>query len=367
MVMKLNDLKLLVSIIEGTNDMIHSILPDDSFELVNSAWLESLGYEDKDVSNLHVKDIIFPGNIAKYHQYLKDAFSGKVVKDIQTVFLTKEGDMLPVEGSLFPRYSGDEIVAVVGFFRDIAKRIELEKDLEESRARTEFFVDLLVHDLTNIHQEVLTTLEILSFNESLDSDSKLLVKGSLREIERASDIVSNVRKMNRLYAIKPEARVVDLYGALTGAVKEVKKAFPDKELKLETNISRGDLGVVADEFLEDIFYSLLHNSMKFDQKEEVQIEVIATKIKHTPFLKVQVKDHGPGIPDVDKESVFSRLSHRRESITGLGLGLTIVKKIIENYGGFIRVEDRVEGKPSKGCNFVMLLRYQTDFEKEEDA
>jgi K+-sensing histidine kinase KdpD len=123
--------------------------------------------------------------------------------------------------------------------------------------------------------------------------------------------------------------------------------------------------ILADEYFEDVFYSLLHNAMKFDESSKVDVEVEVTEIKHTPFLRIEIKDHGPGIPDEQKEFIFDKLTHRRESIMGLGLGLSLVKMALETYGAFIRVEDRVEGKHRQGANFVILVRYEPGSELEQ--
>jgi K+-sensing histidine kinase KdpD len=90
----------------------------------------------------------------------------------------------------------------------------------------------------------------------------------------------------------------------------------------------------------------------------VNVEVHVEEIKHTPFVRIELKDQGPGIPDEDKESLFDKISHRRDSIAGLGLGLSLVRMALDNYGAYINVEDRVEGDHTKGANFVILLRHE---------
>ena len=57
------------------------------------------------------------------------------------------------------------------------------------------------------------------------------------------------------------------------------------------------------------------------------------------------------------ETLFEKVTHRRESLGGLGLGLSLVKMVLDNYGAFISIEDRVPDDHSKGANFVILMRY----------
>ncbi|MFQ5832074.1 MAG: PAS domain S-box protein [Candidatus Thorarchaeota archaeon] len=350
-------MQLLLSLIEGTNDLIHSVEPDGKFEFVNRAWIETLGYSDKDVGGLRLKDILFPGHLGTHQKLVSRVLKGESETGVEVVFVTKDGRTVNVEGNLFPRKEGGKIISATGFFRDITSRVQTEKRLEESKARTEFFVDLMVHDLMNINQEILSTFEILLLSKDLPSQLGGLIRESLAELERASSLVGNVRKITQLHAKVPEATEWDLKEVISSAAKSADETFPDKKLHLQTDLAPGQYMVIADEFLEDVFLSLLHNSMKFDKSQDVQIEIDVEPIKHTPFLRIEIKDYGPGIPDEEKEMVFDKLSHRRESIMGLGLGLTLVKTVLDNYGAFIRVEDRVEGDHTKGANFVILMRH----------
>ena len=66
--------------------------------------------------------------------------------------------------------------------------------------------------------------------------------------------------------------------------------------------------------------------------------------------------HTGRIKTTKTHSINDQLSQKPTSPRGLGLGLTLAKHVLENYGGYIRVEDRVEGQPEKGANFILLLR-----------
>jgi PAS domain S-box-containing protein len=351
-------LQLFASLIKGTNDLIHSVKPDGTFEFVNRAWLETLGYTANEIKSMRLSQILFPGQLKKHEEVVNQVFEGFSKAGIETTFLTKDGESVIVEGNLFPRKEGDKVIAATGFFRNISERRETEAQLKESRARTEFFVDLMVHDLMNITQELLSTFEVLLYDPQLPKSVEGLVHEGLTELERASDLISNVRKITRLYTEEHASYERDLHTAVQEAARRAETSFPTKKLVLDTDLEDGMYSVMADEFLDDVFFSLFHNSLKFDERNEVKVELEIEGIKHTPFLKLQVKDYGPGIPDEEKETIFSRLSHRRESVVGLGLGLTLVKQILENYGAHIRVEDRVEDDHTQGANFVILLRHQ---------
>ncbi len=360
-------LQLILSLIEGTNDLIQSVTPDGRFEFVNKAWLKTLGYVDDELESLTLKDVIFPGQMKKHSELVGRILGGQKLTNVEVTFVTKDGDQVFTEGNMFPRMVNDTIVSATGFFRDVSERKKSEEKLNESRARTEFFVDCMVHDITNINQEVLSVIELLLMNPDFPEHLKDLVTEALDEVDRGSNLIENVRKISSLYSMVPKVEYHDLWTTLTTAAKRVERSFTNKELVLETNISENQYHVKADEFFTDVFYSLLHNSVKFDTKNKVNVEVNVGDIKHTPFVRIELKDHGPGIPDEDKESLFDKISHRRDSIAGLGLGLSLVKMALDNYGAYINVEDRIEGDHTKGANFVILLRYEPKSNKSKEV
>ena len=71
--------------------------------------------------------------------------------------------------------------------------------------------------------------------------------------------------------------------------------------------------------------------------------------------KVSVEDNGPGIPDYMKEKILNRLQRGETKAKGLGLGLYLVKSLVESYHGRVMVEDRVPGDHRKGSRFIVYL------------
>ncbi len=354
------NIELFRSLIQGTNDLIHSVRPDGSIEFVNAAWLNALGYSQDEVTDLHLRDIIYADSLEHYTDILESAMSGEVKTNVRATLVAKNGDRIYVQGNIFPRLDDGEVVAAQGFYRDITQQVRSKQELKEERQRTEFIIDLMTHDLTNINQEVLSTLELLLHAPQFPDEFKSFVEGGLNEVERAAHIISNMKKISLVERKSPEAAARNLQEAIQTAAEEVREDFPEKDLEIQVDVTPPDITVLADRYLEDIFHALFHNSMKFDSRKNVNVDVTAEPIKHTPYVRIEVADHGPGILDESKDDIFATLEHRREGITGLGLGLTLVKSIVKNYGGNIQAEDRVEGDFSKGVKIVLILRQPQD-------
>jgi PAS domain S-box-containing protein len=354
----MENVQFIWSLIEGTTDLVQTIRPDGGLEFVNKTWLNVMKYSIEETENLTIENIIFPGSIRDFKAHLSRVLQGEKFSGLEVTLITKDNELVPVEANLFPRYDQDEIIAIEGFYRDVRDKKKAEDELREQQSRTEFFIDLMTHDLTNIHQEILSTLEILLLDLTHTPQSIEIIKECLVEIERGANLISNVKKLSELYARTPEIKKIDPADSVKTAINSTRSANPDKELRVNTNLESGKYYVIADSYLKDIFQSLLFNSIKFDDKKIVEIDIHVEPLIHTPFLRFEISDRGCGIPDDEKEEIFARIAHRREGILGLGLGLTLVKQILGNYGGQIMVQDRVEGDHTKGTKMVVLLRYE---------
>jgi PAS domain S-box-containing protein len=124
------------AVIDNASDMIQSVRPDGSFEFVNAAWLRTLGYDASEVDDLSVWDTIYPDSVEHCQELFAQAIAGVPVRNVRAIFMTKEGEPIPVEGDAISRFVAGEVVATHGFFRDIRARLRAQ-ELEEHNARLE--------------------------------------------------------------------------------------------------------------------------------------------------------------------------------------------------------------------------------------
>lgn len=351
-----DEAEIIRALVKGTDDLIHSIESNGSIQYANSAWLDTLGYTNDELSDLKLKDFVFPGYLLTTEDAISRTLKGHKNRHFVTTFITKNGIPVQVEGHLFPYYDEKKVVSAVGVFQNTTEQGRVMDELRHEQSRAELLLDLMTHDLTGINQEVLSTIEVLLFSPELPEALENLLRESMHEVERGSNLISNVKKLWQIARKAPRLLRSDLGETLFAAKQAVESAYSHKEMQLTTNLETGQYYVTADEYLFDIIKNLLQNVMKFDSKNKVKVEVEVEAVPHTPFLKMQVKDFGPGIFAETKSAIFDQLSQKPPSPRGLGLGLTLAKHVLENYGGYIRVEDRVEGQPDKGANFILLLR-----------
>lgn len=124
------------TVIENASDMIQSVRPDGTFEFVNSAWLNALGYNLEEVGSLNIWDIIHADSVEHCQILFSKALQGDPISYMEAVFKTRDGQPLPVEGNVTSRMIGDDVVATHGFFRDTFERIRA-RELEERNLHLE--------------------------------------------------------------------------------------------------------------------------------------------------------------------------------------------------------------------------------------
>jgi PAS domain S-box-containing protein len=240
--------------------------------------------------------------------------------------------------------------------RNITERKASEQALQEAKAQAEFFTDLMAHDLNNINQAILSALELQLMNPDLSEELKAQLQLSLEQVERSAALIGRVKKFSGMDEVETLTEVRDIEPDFQSALETVKQAFPEKTVLLDTNIYPDEYKVLADDLLVDLFFNVLHNAVKFDQNDKIEIEAKVYTDTNKRYLRVEISDHGPGIPDDLKERIFARYTQRiGKKAQGSGIGLTLVQRIVDRYGGRIWVEDRVIGNHTKGAKFVFLL------------
>lgn len=119
----------LQDFIENGSDLIQSIGPDGKFLFVNNAWKKTLGYSDEEIQNLSVFDIIHPDCIPHCKTIFGEIMQGIEVTNIETIFISKKGKNIVVEGNINTRFENGRPVYTRGIFRNITDRKRLEEEL----------------------------------------------------------------------------------------------------------------------------------------------------------------------------------------------------------------------------------------------
>jgi PAS domain S-box-containing protein len=333
-----------------------TLSPRGNILQVNKAAERLLGYSEPDMLRRNLASFIAgDGSEDLVRQVVSEVAQGKSVEGFEIQMQMQDGRSTWVSLTASLLEYPDKTANIALMAMDIDRRKNAEARESEERERANLYLEVMTHDLNNINQTLLFSLGLLETTGDMPEKFNPFLQESSWNVRRAARMVANLRTLISLAESPPSLEEVDLFKHLQSATRAVEEDIPWKSLKITTNITEGQFKAVGHEYLQHVFFNILHNSMCFDERNEVEVQVKANVVDSLRGVRIEFEDQGPGIPDSAKEYVFHRTGSPDEQIVGRGLGLTLVDQIVRSLGGRIRVADRVKGDYSKGAKVVVFL------------
>ncbi len=237
---------------------------------------------------------------------------------------------------------------------------ESEEKYREAYGRVSFYKDLFAHDINGILQNILTSVELsaiyLDQKEKQDKLSETLeiIKD---QVKKGSNLISRLRELTNIEEAPLVIQRIEVQNRIKKIIDYIKNTFQDKNIEIHFESVNQRNYVQANNLIEDVFENILINAVKYNDNPTIEILIKFTKEQENGknFLKLEFIDNGRGILDNKKEMIFQPGYKLQQSSKGMGIGLSLVKKIIQSYNGKIWVEDRVKGDYTKGSNFIFLI------------
>ena len=237
---------------------------------------------------------------------------------------------------------------------DISRRKGAEERLKEERERANLYLEIMTNDLNVIHHNALFALEEMNMSSDLTQREQDILTESSWNIRRASRLIANMRVLLALRHSSPTKSKTDLYPHIKRACSETDRDFDTRKLVIDSDIKSGQYEIVGHAFLWNAFFNIIHNTMMFDIRPEVEVKITAKFTDVDDMVRIEFIDNGPGILDDRKTHVFKRPGTSQSDI-GRGLGLTVADRYIDDLGGKVWIEDTVSNEPSKGCKVISLI------------
>jgi len=150
--------------LENTNDLIQTITPDGRFLYVNSAWLNTLGYNRPDIEDLLLTDIVHPDSYAHCSNFMDLLKTGIPLDIFQVELITRQKRKVVVEASVHAHYSADGPVYIQCILRDITERREAEESLKKLEALESSLLAAIPHAVVGLRERT-----IVFANEAVES------------------------------------------------------------------------------------------------------------------------------------------------------------------------------------------------------
>ncbi|WP_205678810.1 ATP-binding protein [Aquisphaera insulae] len=258
--------------------------------------------------------------------------------------------LVPVLGA------GGEVEAVAGTTRDVTERKEMEQELRDHDRKKDDFIALLAHELRNPLAPIrngLNVLRLAGAESAVARETREMMERQLTHMVRLIDDLLDISRINRN---KMELRLsrVPLAEALKDALEAARPfidaeghtltvSVPDRPIYVEADLTR----------LAQVFGNLLTNSAKYTRRGG---NIHLTVERRGEVASISVSDDGIGIPAASQAHIFDMFSQVDRSVEratgGLGIGLALVKGLVEMHGGKVAAQSDGEGM---GSTFTITL------------
>jgi len=303
--------------------------------------------------------------------------AGERIDHYETKRQTKDGHIIDISLTVSPvRDTNGTIVGASKIARDITERKRLEAREREAKRQAEVlsrakdeFIATVSHELRTPMTAILGWVRMLA-GGGLGPDAQ---KKALHVIERnaksQAQLVEDLLDMSRIVSgkLKLKMKQIDPATIIAAVVESLRPTAETKSIRVQLVIDSSVKRIVGDEErLRQVIWNLLSNALKFTSvggRVQISLDRVETG------ARITVEDNGVGIVPDFLPYVFNRFSQADSSITrahgGLGMGLSIVKSIVELHGGDVNVSSPGEGK---GATFTVTLpAAPTATQKQEES
>jgi PAS domain S-box-containing protein len=253
-------------------------------------------------------------------------------------YLNKRGEQVPVAVNVSPIILNNKPVGAIEVFRDIT--IELEVDRMKSE-----FISLASHQLRTPLSAIKTYTHMLSdgYMGELNKDQKGSLETIISATNRMNELISTLLNITRIESgtIAVNPKTANLEVLFREVLPELQLLADAKEIAIEMNVKgKASLNIKTDALIvKEVFTNLVSNAIKYTPDKGL-ISINITPKRN--IVQVEVQDNGWGIPIAAQNKVFSKFFRGQNIIkretSGTGLGLYLVKGLLENLGGKIWFE-----------------------------
>jgi len=233
---------------------------------------------------------------------------------------------------------------------------QLVDEMRRAERKKDEFLAMLAHELRNPLAPLRNSIELIKKRDALIPECRWVADVLERQTRQLSRLVDDLLEMSRFSTGRIELRrhPIELHDVVNHAVEASRPALERGRHELEVELPRDPIRLEADgPRLAQVLSNLLNNAAKYTEPGG---KVALSASLDDDEVTIRVADNGDGIPDGMHEKIFEMFTQgeRRGERTagGLGIGLTLVRRLVELHGGTVRALS--EG-PGKGSEFVVTL------------
>ena len=321
------------AIIEAMVDPLLVLNSEGKITSINLAFENVFGYNKENLIGEKIDENEWTSSFDEklknnFMGFIKNSLKGEIKKPNEITLPTNDNKNIPITltAGIMDKEKDKSVVLV---FRDVSER----KKAEEWK---DFLHSLLRHDVGNKIQIVQGYLELLK-DMNVDEEQKEMMEKALQSIQSCSELINRVRILKEVESQQLEGQI-NMSFILKEAINLHEKQAEDKGIDIryiedgtDVKVRSGSRGGAL---IESVFSNLIDNSIKHSNGDLIRISAEENR----EYVTVNIEDDGDGNPSKIRSRLYND-RHMEEDVMGGGLGLRIVKNVIENLNGKVRVED----------------------------
>ncbi|MGB9979622.1 sensor histidine kinase [Methanobacterium sp.] len=338
----------------------HSLDENGDFIRVNNTELSWLGYSREEIIGKNFKDLISKNSQKIFKNNYSRFMERGYVNDLEFEMIKKDGAMLPIilnatavkdpEGNFIS--SRSTLFDITELKQSEKAREKLIKDLERSNEDLKSFAYIASHDLQEPLRTISNYAQLLRrrYEDKLDEDADDFINYMVDGAGRMQNLIKGLLEYSRVDTQGNPFHDFETTNALKNALDNLESSIEESSAEISYN----SLPVISGDFnqISRVFQNIIGNAIKYSKKDEIPKINVKTKKEDNSYIFL-ISDNSIGMKKEDMDKIFEpfRRLHGVGEYSGSGIGLAIVKRIIERHGGNIWVESELD----KGSTFYFTI------------
>ncbi len=352
------------TITDAMPQMVWSSRADGQNDYSNRRWSDFTGLSNAELLGTSWVTIIHPDDLARLQALWADSLATGALFEIEHRLRHHSGEYRWVLNRALPvRDEAGRVIRWMGTVTDMHDQKLAAEELKAANARKDEFLAMLAHELRNPLAPISTAAQMLKLS---GADPKRIAHASDvigRQVRHMVELVDDLLDVSRVTRglVELEREPVDLKSVIQNAIEQARPLIEKKGHTLSTRLGAANVSVTGDrKRLVQVMANLINNAAKYTP-DGGEITVCADPVPDAGQVKLSVKDNGIGIEAALLPNIFELFTQAKRTPDraqgGLGLGLALVRSMVNLHGG--QVEAHSAG-PGRGSCFSVVLPLGAD-------
>ncbi len=323
-------------------------------ERVNQAALDLLGFKESELLGKSFPRVIVATDengkkTPIINRPITQSFIAGHAISTRSFYQCKDGSLLPVAITVSPIIIDGRPVGAIEVFRDITEEMEIDRMKSE-------FISIASHQLRTPATAVKNYIAMLlegyagELNEKQKAFAKMAYENNERQLDIVNDLLFVANTESSSLILKTEK--IDIAELVKDVIEVLEETIRERNQKLEAQLAEGVVAQVDPSYMKMVVENLMSNASKYTPQDGK----IFVSLNHSPkAFKIVVADTGVGINHQQRDKLFKKFSRIDNPLSaevgGSGIGLYLVRQIVELHGGRVRVKS----SPGKGAEFTVVI------------